>query len=272
MNTATTATDANSNDVVDAEVIETKSENPGDNGAEDEDWAERAPFTAAFLRQFETARDKLKDQLETSQKNLDDLQKRARDLVDNVQDRVEKVGDRVREEGKEAGEKLDGMRRDIGENLGEKLSIPEKLNLGEKLKIGDKWPLRIDLESWLKLPVEAREEVLAALGIASEAQVSKLQRSVDMLREETTVLVEAQTSVLREIIVENAKAPARKATTRKAAAKKTTRKTAAKTTTRKAPVKKASARKTAAKKPASKATAAKKTATTTSAKDEVARA
>lgn len=205
------------------------------------EWSERAPLTAAFLRQFDAARNKLTAQLEAGQKNIDDLQKRALDVVEQVQTRAGKVGEKVREEGKEATTKLDGLRK----------------NLGGKL------PLKIDLESWLNLPLEAREEVLAVLGIASDKRVAALQASIDTLRDESIVLVEAQTAVLKEIIEQTAKAASRDAAARKPAAAKTAAaETAASgnATTRKAPARKQAATKTAPKSAARKTAAPAKTA------------
>lgn len=238
MNTATHSNDNTKNtapeaDVVDVEAVETTA---GNDAQEQGDWAERAPLTTAFLRKFDAARNAITDQLEAGQKNIDDLQKKAVDLVSQVQQRAGKVGEKVTEQGKEATTKLDELRKGLG----------------------DKFPLRIDLESWLNLPVEARQEVLTVLGIASDKQVKELQLSVDKLREETIVLVEAQTAVLKEIIENNAKAAPKKAPARKPAPRRAT-KAAPKTATKAAP-KTAAARKPAAKKTPARKPAAKKTA------------
>ena len=218
------------NDKTDADVIEaTVVANDQTETTETGDWAERAPFTAAFLRQFDNARTKINEQLEAGQKNIDDLQKKAIDLVSQVQERAgkvsEKVGEKVRTEGKEATTKLEGLRKGLGDRL----------------------PLKVDLESWLNLPLEARQDVLSALGLASDKQVKELQETVNKLCEETVVLVEAQTAVLKGIIETNAKsakAPARSTTARKKAAPRKTA-TAAKSTSRKKPVAKRSTKKVA---------------------------
>jgi len=199
MTTATTNT-PDDKDVIDAEVVETAApaddENAETEGRTDPNWAERAPLTAAFIRQFDAARNSLTERLSESKGSLDELQKKAKDLVEQVQSRV----DKVREEGKEATEKLDEMRS----------------NLGGKL------PLKIDLESWLKLPEQARQEVLLALGIASDKKIEALNANIEKLREEMTVLTEAQTAVLKEVINAAAKKPAARKTTRKTTPRKTT--------------------------------------------------
>ena len=228
------------NDVIDVQATEEQtSEQQGDTG----DWAERAPLTSAFLRKFDAARNALTEQLEAGQKNIDELQKKAIDLVGQVQQRAGKVGEKVTEQGKEASTRLEALRKNLG----------------------GKFPLRIDLESWLNLPLEAREEVLNALGIASDRQVRQLHDTIEKMREETIVLVEAQTAVLKEIIEANGTkaTTARKTTTRKPAA-------AAKTTSKAAATKAATARKTTARKTTARKTTARKA--TTKAKTEIAEA
>lgn len=196
-------------DVIDATVTEERS-SVSSEAPNEGNWAERAPLTTAFLRKFDAARSALNGQLEAGQKNIDELQRKAADLVSQVQERAGKVAEKVSEEGKEAGGKLEGLRKELGNKL----------------------PLRIDLESWLNLPLEARQDVLKVLGIASDKQVSELQASVDKLREETIVLVEAQTAVLKEIIEHQHKpATVPAPTPRKTTARKTTK---AKSSARKA--------------------------------------
>lgn len=232
MTTATNSSNHNQTAPATKDVVNpTATAEAHDGGAEkDGDWADRAPFTAAFLRQFDAARTKLTSRIDQGQKGIDELQKKARDLVGQVQAKVDQVGDKVTEEAKGATDKLDDLRTSLG----------------------SKWPLRIDLDSWLKMPEQAREEVLHALGIASDKKISRVNANIDKLREELTVLTEAQTSVLKELItgkaswvVAPAAAPTKKPAPRKAAAAKPATKTSAKTT----------ARKPAARKPVAKSNA-----------------
>ena len=108
---------------------------------------------------------------------------------------MDKVGDRVREEGKGAVGRIEAFRERFG-----------------------KWPLNIDLESWIALPVEAREEVLSALGIASDRQVSELKTSIETLSADLKAAIDAQTAVIKAELKKKAPAAARKPKASKKAA------------------------------------------------------
>jgi len=116
------------------EVIDVEAKDNGQTEENKEDWASRAPWTAAVAKQIDAARGLIQDQLKSGTGHLGDLEQKAKDLVETVSTSVDKVGDRVREEGKGAAGRFEAFRERFG-----------------------KWPVKIDLESWINLPAEARE-------------------------------------------------------------------------------------------------------------------
>ena len=60
--------------------------------------------------------------------------------------------------------------------------------------------LKAELESWLKLPAEVREDLLIGLGVASQKQVASVHEDVAALRAEITAQFVAQTEVLSRIV------------------------------------------------------------------------
>ncbi len=186
-------TPQNQNDVIDVEVKDNNETQ--DNGQnKDGDWTSRAPWTAAVTKQIDAARGLIQDQLKTGSGHIGDLEKKAKDLVVTLQTRVDKVGDRVREEGKDAVGKIEGFRERFG-----------------------KWPVKMDMESWINLPAEAREEVLSALGIASDRQVADLKIAIEAMNAGLKAALEAQTKTLTKKLATQPKAAPRKPRARKTA-------------------------------------------------------
>ena len=179
-----------------ADVIDVGAKDNAPAEEKKEDWTSRAPWTAAVAKQLDSARALIQEQLKTGPVQFGEVEKKAKDLVEALQSGVDKVGDRVREEGKGAVGRFEAFRERFG-----------------------KWPVNIDLESWINLPVEAREEVLSALGIASDRQVGELKVAIDTLGADLKAAIEAQTDAIQAQLNKKARAAARKPKAAKRATK-----------------------------------------------------
>ena len=148
----------------------------------------------AVVQRVEAARAHVREQFHTrvaeAQERMGGIEKKAQDMVHTAQSTMQQTvavaRDKVLEERGEAVQKLEALVGNIGARVG----------------------LKADVESWLRLPADVREDLLVALGVASQKQVASLHEDVAALRAEITAQFVAQTEVLARIVAEHAPAQA----------------------------------------------------------------
>jgi Ser-tRNA(Ala) deacylase AlaX len=187
-------------DIVDVDAVRHESQTPRhDNPAQR---FARSLLGTAVLERAEAARVAVREQFQTrvteAHTRLNVLEKRAQDMVSQVQTSVQATAnaarDRVMEEKTEAVQKVEQL-----------VAAVAKVD-------------RSSLEAWLKQPAEVREDVLTAVGLASQKQVQTLHEEIAALRAEIAGQFEAQTEALGHIV---GKSDVAESTEKKARAKKT---------------------------------------------------
>lgn len=123
-------------------------------------------------------RDEFQDRVAQAQERLQTWERKAADLATTVQATAHAAADKVREEKSEAAQRIETLVGGIAGMVAEKGSF----------------------DAWLKLPEEAREDVLTAAGVATQKQVAALQEEVAALRAEITAQFVAQTEVLTSLL------------------------------------------------------------------------
>lgn len=144
----------------------------------------------AVIQRVEAARAHVREQFHARVAEANDrlggIEKKAQDMVHTAQSTVQQTvavaREKVLEERGEAVQKLEALVGQIGARVG----------------------LKADVQAWLKLPADVREDLLIALGVASQKQVATLHEEVAALRAEITAQFVAQTEVLARIVAENA--------------------------------------------------------------------
>ena len=164
--------------VVQAEVMDDSQDTQSETKPGKGNQVLRSLLGKATADKVEAARAKVREQFQTqlaeAQQRLQGLEKRAHDLVASVQSSASAAVDKVREEKDDVVHRIEEAAHDLG------AKVPDKLGV----------------EQWLKMPAEAREDLLTALGVASQKQMVTLHEELAALRAELAGQLEAQTEIL----------------------------------------------------------------------------
>lgn len=144
----------------------------------------------SMVDKVEAARARVREEFQSrvaqAQQRWNELEKRAHTLVEQVQTSAQTAVERVREEKNEVAQKVEQQVQKVEQKV-EQVAHDVSQRLGP-------------VEHLLKLPAEAREDLLTNLGIASQKQVAQVHEEVAALSAEISAQFAAQTEALSQLL------------------------------------------------------------------------